>query len=50
VVKGNPEFFCKADYTDKLPYNEADLYKSGTAGKKYWELVQQTGKNSCLLE
>ena len=50
VVEGNPEFFCKANYTDKLPYNEPDLYTPGTAGKKYWELVQQTGKNSCLLE
>ena len=50
VVEGNPEYFCKANYIDKLPYNEEDSYISGTAGKKYWELVQQTGKDSCLLE
>lgn len=50
VLEGSVDLFSKSNYMDKLPYNEIDTYVSGTAGKKYWELVQKTGETSSLLD
>ncbi len=50
VTSGNQGYFFKGAYMNRLPYNEPDVYIQDSANKKYWDLIQQTGKNSCLLE
>ena len=35
---------------DELPYGKAKEPKQGTASWHYWNLVQQTGNISCLLQ
>lgn len=41
--------FYKADYMNKLPYNEVLDIKERTASKKYWEIIQEVAKKSVLL-
>jgi len=50
IPKDSTEFFQKTDYRFKLPYLDSLQLKDRSASKKYWELIQQTGKNSCLLK
>jgi hypothetical protein len=40
--------FYKADYMNKLPYNEVLDIREGTASKKYWEIIQEVAKKSVL--
>jgi hypothetical protein len=41
--------FYKAQYMDKLPYNEKLEIKEGTASWHYWKWVQLTAKNTVLI-
>jgi hypothetical protein len=41
--------FYKAQYMDKLPYNEKLEIKEGTASWHYWRWVQLTAKNTVLI-
>ena len=50
IPKDSIDFFQKTNYRFKLPYLDFLSLKDRSASKKYWELVQQTGKNSCLLK
>ena len=42
------DLFYKANYRDKLPYGIEENYKKDTASYKYFEMVKQTGKRTCL--
>ena len=50
VTSSGQGLFYKALYTNKLPYNEILDINTGTASMKYWEIIQETGKKSVLLE
>ena len=49
-VTDDRELFYKAKWMDELPYGKAKEPKHGTASWHYWNLVQQTGNISCLLQ
>lgn len=49
VVSSGQGLFYKAEYMNKLPYNEVLDIKEGTASKKYWEIIQEVAKKSVLL-
>lgn len=44
------ELFYKANYMNKLPYNEDLNIKEGTASKKYWDVILKIGQKSCLIK
>lgn len=50
VVNSKEGLFYKSDYTRKLPYKEQIDVKPNTASKKYWDLVVEVGKRSCLID
>jgi len=41
--------FYKAEWMNKLPYNQDLQIKEGTASKKYYEIIQEVEKKSVLL-
>ena len=49
VVNSIDGLFYKADYMNKLPYNEPLQIKEGTASRKYWEIIQSVAKKSVLI-
>ena len=49
VVTSADGLFYKAEYMNKLPYNEPLQIKEGTASKKYWEIIQSVAKKSVLI-
>ena len=49
VVSGSEGLFYKGEWMAKLPYNQELVLRDGTASKKYWEIIQETAKKSCLL-
>ena len=49
VVSGNDGLFYKANYINRYPYGDELEIRGGTASKKYWELVKETGKKSVLI-
>lgn len=49
VVTSSDGLFYKAEYMNKLPYNEPLQIKEGTASRKYWEIIQSTAKKSVLI-
>jgi hypothetical protein len=49
VVSAGQGLFYKAEYMNKLPYNEVLDIREGTASKKYWEIIQEVAKKSVLL-
>jgi len=49
VTSNKDGYFYKADYINKLPYNETIQVKKDSASYHYWELIQKTAKISCLI-
>jgi hypothetical protein len=49
VTGAEQGLFYKANYMNRLPYNENLNIKEGTASKKYWEIIQETAKKSVLI-
>jgi hypothetical protein len=49
VTTSNDGLFYKAEYMNKLPYNENLNIKEGTTSYEYWKLIQQTAKKSVLI-
>lgn len=49
VTGAEAGLFYKAQFMNKLPYNMPMELKEGSASKKYWELIQETAKKSCLI-
>ena len=49
AVNSKSGLFYKADYMNKLPYNEILDIKEGTTSYEYWKLIQNTAKKSVLL-
>jgi hypothetical protein len=49
VVNSTTGLFFKAEYMDKLPYNEVLDIKEGTTSYEYWKLIQNTAKKSVLV-
>jgi hypothetical protein len=41
--------FYKAEYMNRLPFNEQLTIKDGTASKKYWDIIQSVAKKSVLI-
>lgn len=41
--------FYKADYMNKMPYNEELKVKPGTASMKYWEIIKKISKKSVIM-
>jgi hypothetical protein len=41
--------FYKAEYVNKLPYNENLNIKEGTTSYEYWKLIQKTAKKTVLI-
>ena len=49
AVNSTSGLFYKADYMNKLPYNEILDIKEGTTSYEYWKLIQNTAKKSVLI-
>jgi hypothetical protein len=49
VTDDKDGLFYKANYMNKLPYNEKLDIKPNTASWHYWNIIQETAKKSCLL-
>jgi hypothetical protein len=49
VVNSTTGLFYKAEYMNKLPYNEILDIKEGTTSYEYWKLIQNTAKKSVLI-
>jgi hypothetical protein len=49
VTSAGDGLFYKANYMNKLPYNEPLEIKENTASWHYWNVIQKIGQNSCLL-
>jgi hypothetical protein len=49
VVNSTTGLFYKAQYMNKLPYNEILDIKQGTTSYEYWKLIQNTAKKSVLI-
>lgn len=49
VVTSADGLFYKAEYMNKLPFNEPLKIKEGTASKKYWDIIQSVAKKSVLI-
>jgi hypothetical protein len=49
VTGAEQGLFYKANYMNRLPYNENLNIKEGTASKKYWEIIQEVAKKSVLI-
>ena len=50
VVSANDGLFYKANYMNRLPYNEQLEIKENTASRKYWDIIVKIGQKSCLLK
>lgn len=49
AVNSTTGLFYKAEYMNKLPYNEVLDIKEGTTSYEYWKLIQNTAKKSVLI-
>lgn len=49
VTNDKDGLFYKCNYMNKLPYNENLNIKPNTTSWHYWNIIQKTGKKSCLL-
>ena len=49
VVTSADGLFYKAEYMNKLPFNEPLKIKEGTASRKYWDIIQSVAKKSVLI-
>jgi hypothetical protein len=49
AVNSSTGLFYKAEYMNKLPYNENLNIKEGTTSYEYWKLIQKTAKKSILI-
>ena len=49
AVNSTTGLFYKAEYMNKLPYNEILDIKKGTTSYEYWKLIQNTAKKSVLI-
>jgi hypothetical protein len=49
VVNSTSGLFYKADYMNKLPYNEKLEIKEDSASWHYWQIIEETAKKSVLL-
>jgi hypothetical protein len=49
VTDSSSGLFYKAGYMNTLPYNIELNIRDNTASKKYWEWIQKTASNSCLI-
>ena len=49
AVNSTSGLFYKAEYMNKLPYNEVLDIKEGTTSYEYWKLIQNTAKKSVLI-
>lgn len=49
VTSSADGLFYKAEWMNRLPYNEPLNIKEGTASKKYWDIIQLVAKKSVLL-
>ena len=50
VTTAGDGLFYKANYMNKLPYNEELEIKENTASKKYWDCIVKIGQKSCLIK
>lgn len=50
VVNDISGLFFKANYMDKLPYNEDLNIRENTTSYEYWKLIQKTAKKSVLIQ
>jgi hypothetical protein len=41
--------FYKAEFMNKLPFNQPLNIKEGTASRKYWDIIQEVAKKSVLV-
>lgn len=48
ATTNNEGLFYKADYMNKMPFNDELKIKPGTASLKYWEIIKKTGNISVL--
>ena len=48
-VVSSGDLFYKAEFMNKLPYNEPLNIKEGTASWHYWDWIQKTAKKSVLI-
>jgi hypothetical protein len=49
VVSAGQGLFYKAEWMNRLPYNQDLQIKEGTASKKYYEIIQEVEKKSVLI-
>jgi hypothetical protein len=49
VVSSADGLFYKAEYMNRLPFNEPLNIKEGTASRKYWDIIQSVAKKSVLI-
>lgn len=50
VVSPGDGLFYKANYMNKLPYNDPLEIKENTASRKYWDIIVKIGQKSCLIK
>lgn len=49
VTNASSGYFYKAEYINKLPYNEAKEPNKETASWHYWDWMRKTAEKSCLI-